>query len=394
MNTDVIGPDAMAEELDSRGYGTGVEAETEDDLGEPDIHDPFDPEKIDVVTKPMTVDLLLSRIRRHKIDLQPDFQRRAGIWTMGAKSRLIESLLLRIPLPTLYAAEYTDDDGDESWAIVDGIQRLTTITEFVEAAAIGESPLRLHDLEYLPYGGFSFDELPGRLQTRLRESELIVHVIRRGTPEPVKFNIFARINTGGLPLSAQELRHALIPGPARDLLKAWAQDPLFRTATGGSVKSDRMADREMILRFLAFSAIDPNDYGSQDFDKFLRDTMRDLNSASEHDIRELAQGFRSAMDSAARIFGPYAFRKRSLQEAGRKLPLNKALFESVSVNLAALSSDRREDLVRHTHSIEKRFLELMDDTQFMVAISQGTGDVGKVRLRFKRIRELFEMVTK
>ena len=99
------------------------------------IHTPFDPERIDVITRNTTVDLLLSRIRTGRIDLQPDFQRQAGIWKTMAKSRLIESLLLRIPLPTFYAAE----GDDEAWAMVDGIQRLTTIAQFIEPEAIGVS---------------------------------------------------------------------------------------------------------------------------------------------------------------------------------------------------------------------------------------------------------------
>ena len=119
------------------------------------------------------------------------------------------------------------------------------------------------------------------MQTRLRETELIVHLIRRGTPDEVKFNIFARINTGGLPLSRQELRHALIPGRGREILREWAESDLFRAATGNSVRSERMVDREMVLRFLAFRLTSPYDYGHDDFDRFLRDTMRSLNRLPE-----------------------------------------------------------------------------------------------------------------
>jgi hypothetical protein len=120
--------DDVVEELDSLGHLTGVEIEDDaDETGADRLYDviqaPFDPELIDVVTRNTTVDLMLSRVRTRRVDLQPDFQRQAGIWKVQARSRLIESLLLRIPLPTFYAAE-TDD---EVWAMVDGIQRLTTI---------------------------------------------------------------------------------------------------------------------------------------------------------------------------------------------------------------------------------------------------------------------------
>ncbi|MFD0395065.1 DUF262 domain-containing protein [Streptomyces nogalater] len=139
------------------------------------------------------------------IDLAPDFQRKAGIWTDGKQSRLIESLLLRIPIPSFYAAE----NKDGSWAIVDGIQRLTSIARFVEPQTVGADPLELTGLEYLRnFDGAGFADLSGKLQIRLRETEVVVHVIRRGTPEPVMFNVFARINTGGEPLTRQEIRHA------------------------------------------------------------------------------------------------------------------------------------------------------------------------------------------
>lgn len=377
----------VPQELDSRGRGTGIEAEEDESaLG---IHDPFDPEKIDVITRTPTVDLMLSRIRNNRMDLQPDFQRHAGIWTQRAKSRLIESLLLRIPLPTFYAAE----GDDESWAMVDGIQRLTTIAEFIEPSTVGAPPMRLRDLEYLGMqcNDKRFEELPGRLQTRLRETELVVHLIRQGTPEEVKFNIFARINTGGLPLSQQELRHALIPGQARGILKDWAESPQFISATGNSVRSERMADREMILRFIAFRLSDPEDYSHDDFDRFLRDAMRRLNELSPHEIAALRDEFDTAMTAALEIFGPYAFRKRDADGSNRRFPINKALFEAVAVNLAS-DTQRNSRLTERRHIVQTDMIRLMGDADFQSAISQGTGAVLKVKRRFRFIDGLFERV--
>ncbi len=384
----------ILEERDSLGQPTGVEvddaldarADQPTDL----IHTPFDPERIDVVTRNTTVDLLLSRIRTGRIDLQPDFQRQAGIWKRVAKSRLIESLLLRIPLPTFYAAE----GEDETWAMVDGIQRLTTIAQFIEPAAVDAEPLRLTNLEYLgkEYDGKTFDDLPGRLQTRLRETELIVHLIRRGTPEEVKFNIFARINTGGLPLSRQELRHALIPGKARDILRDWAESDLFRSATGDSVRSERMVDREMILRFIAFRLTDPYTYDHDDFDRFLRESMRSLNTLPVGSVEQLWSDFGLAMIAAEQIFGQYAFRKRDRNGGSRRMPINKALFETISVNLAVVGGPGMAKLMQRARRAEDEFIGLMSDVEFQAAISQGTGDPGKVRLRFGVIREVFESV--
>lgn len=375
-------------EYDYQGLSTGVEAEEEPQTEL--IHEPFDPAKIDVQTRTMTVDLLLARLRRGVLDLAPDFQRSAGIWKETAQSRLIESLLLRIPLPTLYAAE----SGEEGWAIVDGIQRLTTIARFVDPEVIGARPLRLTGLEYLhSYEGFTYAKLPGGLKTRIDETELIVHLIRAGTPEPVKFNIFGRINTGGRPLTLQELRHALIPGRARELLAELAVSEPFLQATLNSVKPDRMADREMVLRFLAFRLTEPTDYPRGDLDVFLRDAMKRLNTLKPRTIESLKDEFARAMWAARDIFEEHAFRKR-FPGQDRRLPINKALFEAVSVNLAKMTPKEIEALREGRDLVQARFADLMEDYGFHQAISVATGDATKVNRRFGAVAELFRDVAR
>jgi len=374
-------------EYDSEGRDTGVEREQEqDDL----IHEPFDPAEIEVQTRTMTVDLLLARLRRGVLDLAPDFQRSAGIWSDVNQSKLIESLLLRIPLPTLYAAE----SGEESWAVVDGIQRLTTIARFVDPQAIGAQPLRLRGLEYLrPYDGRVYPELPGSLQTRINETELIVHLIRAGTPEPVKFNIFARINTGGRPLTLQELRHALIPGRARDLLKELATSSAFLDATRRSVSPDRMADREMVLRFMAFQLTEPKDYPRGDLDTFLRLAMKQINALPPAEIERLTADFDRAMRAAQAIFGEHAFRKR-FPGRDRRLPINKALFETISVNLATMTPRKLDTLTDRRDKVQELLMQLMGDDGFQQAISVATGDVRKVRMRFGAIQQMLTEVAR
>ena len=130
--------------------------------------------------------------------------------------------------------------------------------------------LILSDLEYLKdYVGKDFSGLTSRMQLRLQESELVTHVIRKGTPPEVKFNIFARINTGGVTLSPQELRHAITPGKARTVLENWSNLDSFLSATDRSVRSTRMDDRELILRFLAFYISGVEEYHQADMDGFL-----------------------------------------------------------------------------------------------------------------------------
>ena len=373
-------------EVDDEGRDTGVELEQRDEL----IHEPFDPAEIDVQTRTMTVDLLMARLRRGVLDLAADFQRSAGIWSEVNQSRLIESLLLRIPLPTLYAAE----SGEESWAIVDGIQRLSTIARFIDPEVISARPLKLRKLEYLQqYEGRHYSELPGALQTRINETELIVHLIRAGTPEPVKFNIFARINTGGRPLTPQELRHALIPGRARLLLKELAESSAFLEATVASVSPSRMADREMVLRFLAFRLTAPEEYRRGDLDAFLRQAMRQIDTLPPDEIERLTTEFTRAMRAAAAIFGQHAFRKQ-FRGQDRRLPVNKALFESVSVNLAKMAPRELSVLRERREKVQIKFIDLMEDAGFLLTISGGTGDVEKVRRRFAAIEEMFAEVVR
>ncbi|MET4072335.1 hypothetical protein ABID58_007164 [Bradyrhizobium sp. S3.2.6] len=378
------------EESTSFGEASGIEVEVRPRFEDVAIGEPFNPDDIDVATRSMTIDLLLSRIAARAIDLEPDFQRRRGIWTERQQSRLIESLLLRIPLPTLYAAE----DENENWAIVDGIQRLTTITRFISPELIDDPPLRLSGLEYLgsSFDGMVFDGLPARLKRRLRETELVVHLIRHGTPQEVKFNIFARINTGGLPLSSQELRHALIPGPARNFLRDLAANDSFKIATTYSIRDERMADREMVLRFMAFRMTKPEDFKAYDFDRFLGDAMRQINTQSRSQLRRFADDFNAAMKTATEIFGDDAFRKR-YQEQDARMPINKALFETVSVAIASLTEVERRRCIEKSAEIRAQMMELMQDRTFESAISQGTGDIGKVRLRFAAVERAFRKVT-
>jgi len=377
----------VIEETDVFGHTTGVEHEEPADEGER-IAEPFDPDNIDVITRPMTVDLLLSRTENGMINLQPDFQRRWGVWDQRRQSRLIESLLLRIPLPVLYAAE----DEDERWEIVDGIQRLSTIARFIKPQIIGERPLILSGLEYLKdYEAKGFEELSPRLKLRLREAELIIHLIRKGTPPEVKFNIFARINTGGIALSAQELRHAITPGKARDILETWASLPSFMKATDGSVQPIRMDDRELVLRFLAFYLLGLESYKQPDMDGFLIAAMKAINVTNSEKLDEARSKFESALQTASDIFGRDAFRKRFDPDAGR-LPINKAIFEALSVNLARLSEEDLVALERSGRTVRMAFIELCHDRSFENAISQGTGDVRKVNRRFSAIRQMLSEV--
>jgi Protein of unknown function DUF262. len=383
-----IGPD---------GRPTGVELELpadDEDEGNGEYQDsdgisaPFRPESISIRTETTTVDLLLSRLREGMLDLAPDFQRRSGIWSDRAQSRLIESLLLRIPISNFHMAQ-----GDEDkWAVVDGVQRLTAIARFMEPKLTGLGPLALRGMDYLwQLDGSTYQDLTGRMKIRLRETQLTVHIMQQGTPEKVKYNVFSRINTGGMPLSPQELRHALVSGPVRAFLADLAEDQAFGEATRWSVSDARMDDREMVLRFLAFRLTNPAAHSEKDFDKFLIDAMYRINTLTEERREQLVREFRVAMKCALDLFGEHAFRKWRGGKRSSSV-INKALFETVSVNLALLDDHERDSLVASRARVHDRFFELMDDWDFERSISVGTNTPAKIRTRFQQVARLFRGV--
>ncbi len=357
---------------------TGVEPE--DVESEEAITEPFDPTSIRVETKQPTMELLLRRMSKGELDLAPGFQRKGGIWTDEKQSRLIESLLIRIPLP----AFYFDATNDDKWLVVDGLQRLTALERFVI-----KQDLRLCELEFLTnLNGKTYEELPRNFQRRIQETQPTVYLIQEGTPSEVKFNIFKRINTGGLPLSAQEIRHALNQGQAADLLIDLAGTQSFKKATGNGIKDKRMADRECVLRFLAFALTDYREYDSPDFDTFLNATMARINEMSKKELDQLTERFTRAMEAARAIFGGYAFRKLYGKRFCRN-PINKALFEAWSVCLDGLDHEALKSIEASRETLVDGFIKLMlEDGDFEKAISAGTGDSKRIKKRFGAVEKL------
>jgi hypothetical protein len=379
--TETVTEDSDGEEFGESG-STGLEEEEEDTGSDFAITQPFDPARIRVETKPMVISLLMDRIKNSEIDLTPGFQRKGGIWSPKAKSQLIESLLIRIPLPAFYM-----DGGDESkWLVVDGLQRLSTLKSYVI-----DKSMKLSGLEFLgkDCNGLRFDQLPRNLQRRILETQVTVFLIQENTPPEVKFNIFKRINTGGLPLSSQEIRHALNQGKACTLLKTLAESAEFRTAINDGIRDERMGDRECVLRLLAFMRTSYRDYKANNIDAFLNQCMIELNRLPDADIQTLEKRFKRAMVDCYRIFGDRAFREQKKGSA-RHYPINRALFEVWSADIEALSTEEVDRLQARSSDLRARFLSLLEDSDFAAAISYGTGDPQKVQRRFSMINEIIK----
>lgn len=352
--------------------------------GEPTgITEPFNTRQIRIESKSGNMQTLLSRLRNKEIVLDPDFQRMGGIWSEQNQSRLIESLMLCIPIP----AFYFDGTNNDRWLVVDGLQRLTAIKRFVLQKA-----LCLTNLEFLrEYEGKYFDDLPRPLQRAIEEADLVWYLIMPGTPANVKFTVFRRINTGGLPLSSQEIRHALNGGEVTNVIAELARSKEFLTATAWGVSPKRMDDRECVTRFLVFSVFPPEEYDKDDFDAFLNAGMHYLNEHADV-LNTLKPCFLCAMRLAANLFGNDAFRKRYVPNATR-FPVNKALFESWSVELNKCSPEEQACLLERRDALKDKFMNLMrENREFELAVTQGTGAISRVKLRFGKIRQIIEEV--
>jgi uncharacterized protein with ParB-like and HNH nuclease domain len=311
----------------------------------------------------------------------PGFQRKVGIWSDEQQSRLIESMLIKIPLPSFYV----DATNDDNWLIVDGLQRLTTIKRFVI-----DGELKLSGLEYLKkLEDKTFNELSRNFQRRIEETQVTVFSIEKNSPPEVKFNIFKRINTGGMPLSPQEIRHALNQGKATKLLRRLVQKRVFREAIDYGIHDKRMAAQECILRFMAFTIYSYEKYKTNDLDSFLNKTMININKMEDREIHSLEDQFIRAMVMSRKIFGKYAFRK--LYEEDRwRYPINKALFEAWSVNFNRLTDKQFTILEKRKKILIEKFITLMHNSKFESAISQGTSNVLRVHLRFSKIEEIIQ----
>ena len=360
--------------------------EMTDEINYTELIKPYDTTQIDISPKPLSLDMIISRLENEEIDLMPDFQRKAGLWSPEKKSQLIESLLLRIPLP----AFYFDGSNNSKWVVIDGLQRLTALKEFF---VDDESKLRLQGLEFLKeLEGATIDDMPRAYVRRMKETQVITYIINPGAPINLKYNIFKRINTGGLELEPQEIRHALYQGfPAR-YLKELANLEEFKQATGYSVKTDRMLDREFVLRFLTFYGLGVLEYKGS-IDLFLNAGMEMLNRKGfeKTDAGRINIRFVMVLNVSKEIFGKFAFRR--MPDLCKRRPISKALFETWTCILAECTEEELDSLVeRKKNLIEKYRVMCLEDGEFIDSI--GSGKVSSVKRRFEKIYNLVKEIVK
>lgn len=320
-----------------------------------------------------TVHDVLRRIEKGSFVMNPDFQR-DFIWHEDKQSKLIESVLMRIPLPVFYLGE--DEEG--RMVVVDGLQRLSTFQRFVN----NEFQLKLPEQREL--NGKYFRNLSPKMQNRIEDCNLILYVIDAKVPEQARLDIFDRVN-GGVPLTRQQMRNCLYMGNATRFLKEEAATSLFKMATGSSLKTAAMRDREFVNRFCAFQLLPTQEYRGE-MDDFLARGLKIMNKLSTNDLEQLRVQFRMGLTNNFKVFGRHAFRKHTNSGQTRSI-LNASLWDVMSTTLSEYS----EDIVKNNAvEVKAAFFGLMHDDDFITAITYGTNDPRKVVYRFEAARAMFK----
>lgn len=349
-----------------------------------EITKPFNPNEIDVDISTVNLGSLIDQLENDEIDLQPDFQRVTDVWDNVKKSRLIESILLGLPLPSFY---FSENPVSQKLSIIDGLQRICAIRDFVLEK---ENPLKLEGLQFLKnFDGFTFSQLARPEVKRIKSLKITMNTVRKGTPLDVKYIIFQRVNTAGVPLTPQEMRHALNQGPAAIFIKELADMESFKKATNYSVESKRMQDRDFVNRFIAFF-IGYQDYMG-DLDMFLNDKMGELNKMTSKQRDDIRVSFDKAMKCCYEIFKKDTFRKRYKQEDRRK-PISKSVYDTLSVNIAWLSDEEQLMLLKNAEAFKTGMIRLFNDERFNFSISTGTGQKYNVDLRFTMVKSLIKEI--
>ena len=323
-----------------------------------------------------TIFEVLRRIEQQQFIMDPDFQR-DFIWDVDKQSKLIESVLMRIPLPVFYIAE--NEDG--RMVVVDGLQRLSTFWNF------SNGRLRLRLPENAPLNGSHFADLENNLQNRIEDCNLTLYVIDSKAPERARLDIFERVNSGA-PLTRQQMRNSLYMGQGTRFLKEEAATTLFLKATGHSLNWRQMRDREFINRFCGFQLFSLDDYRG-DMDIFLSETLKKMNNLNSDRLEELSTEFRTGLRNNLNLFGRYAFRKHSHAQEGRRSPINASLWDVMSTGLA-----RRDSKVVEAkkNSLLAAFYRLLNNEEFNDAVSLGTNQTNKVIRRFEMTTDMFREV--
>lgn len=320
-------------------------------------------------------------VKSAAIDVAPEFQRRER-WGPEKRSALIESFLLNIPVPPIYLAE--DEFG--SYSVIDGKQRITAIADFMN----GETPLTRLE-RFTEIEGMSFPTLPPPLQNFLtvRPAIRAVSLLRQSDPN-LKYEVFHRLNSGGEPLNAQEIRNVLYRGPLNELIVSLGGDEFLRAQlkirNTKSPNYRKMLDAEWVLRFLTLS--DSWDDFSGDLRVSMDSFMASYQFAAEDDLKSMRREFRASLRGCAHLWGVNAF-KRPEGNGWRDLAL-AGMFDAQMIAIREVGSRAVMKLGDQDAAVLKATRELFEDEEFESSVRTATNTPSRLRYRVARMTEMLQ----
>ena len=324
------------------------------------------------------VEGLCRRLERGEI-VVPPFQR-SFVWSIGHASRFIESLLLGLPVPGIFLSRDFDED---KYVVIDGQQRLKSIQFFREGVfnpTPGAKTQRTFKLRGVQeeYDGRAYSDLTPTYRRRLDDSVIHATVVKQDAPandNTSVYQVFDRINTGGLRLSPQEIRSAICHGKFIDTLGTLNEHPSWRAVFGKA--HSRQRDQELILRFLAFF-FDEAGY-KRPMSEFLTLFVQRNRNPGDDFLKRATDIFASTMDAAEDALGGRAFRLERT--------LNAAIFDSVSVALARRIASSGQapapDQIKSAHD------SLLREPAYVESVSRSTADEQLVKVRMEMAAKRF-----
>jgi Protein of unknown function DUF262 len=309
-----------------------------------------------------TVDSLVKRLRTGAFFVPP-FQR-AYVWNQNQASRFIESLLLGLPVPGIFLYK---EPATNKHLIIDGQQRLKTIQFFYDKTFL-EKRFRLTNVSK-QWAGKSYDDLEEPDRQKLEDSIVHATIFQQDEPklgDQSIYYVFERINTGGLRLSAQEIRVCLSYGPFASLLKDLNLHKAWREIYGAASK--RLKDQELILRFFAFAF--PDVQYERPMNVFLNNFMTMHRELTVRPLGAFVDLFYQTIDYIRQALGEKAFRPKGT--------LNAAVFDSVMIAAAKRLS---VGPIKNSESFKKMYDALLADENYTESVTRSTADEGRVAER-------------
>ncbi len=313
--------------------------------------------------------------------LQPDYQRNYVMDATKA-SRLIESIMMEVPIPVVYLAE----EPDGTYSVIDGQQRLTSFISFMKGYFPDGKSFELRGLKVLDHlNRKTFSDLERLQQSKIKTTTIHTIIIKRESEEDIKFEIFERLNTGSIKLNEDELRNSVYRGGYIKLLAELEDHPLLDLLIDKDNYKKRMRYRGMLLRYFALADKTYLNY-KPSMKQFLNKELRDNRNITPEKAQEYRDRLDHLLELVRTVFGKEAFRKYTLFETGDvngqwSKGVNTALFE---VQMCGFNRYQKHEIVPRADEIRNAMIELLIDPSYNETISIRTNDRSQLTERHRR----------